>query len=527
MNSIGFTNFRKFAKFPELQFGDITIMVGGNNAGKSTLVKAMLLMRDFLKSRIEAKSDNSIFKSFIPQFYFDSEHVNVGDFYRSFCRQAPVNEDTITFVMRVDKFDFTVNVQGERKPGIIPQVSFLSIGYDKKSVIFDFDFVKNQMVARFAVGKEKQIKTGEEGKIQDRFTMLNTLNERLSMSNDLAEISDLKLQIENLEKEIEAQKRAVKPIVTPVEDMVTVDMSFFMGDNVGKLILPELVKGFVHYAWVGTLGDKSSQKYKAQEGKKNFLKSKAEIINKISAELETVLSSEVVEYIYSHSVAQTPCYSNATSSNDYATRTIHEFYRSRISSGDEEFSIIEDGLSLFGLGKSLQVESVLGLGDSYRVLVFDDETPEGMDLADKGMGSIQIILLLLRLATLAKKYKGTNHVVLLEEPEQNLHPALQSKLADLLYYVNKDYGIRFVVETHSEYLVRKSQVIVAEENFSDEAAMTANNKFKVFYLPNDGEKPYEMQYARSGRFRNKFGEGFFDEAGKSNLITLKKEKSLQ
>ena len=39
-NKIGFSNFRKFADFPEINLGDITILVGGNNSGKSTLVKA-------------------------------------------------------------------------------------------------------------------------------------------------------------------------------------------------------------------------------------------------------------------------------------------------------------------------------------------------------------------------------------------------------------------------------------------------------------------------------------------------------
>ena len=65
MNKIGFKNFRKFQDFPAIDLGDITILVGGNNAGKSTLVKAMLLMRDFLKSRIERVEDtDNIFKSF-------------------------------------------------------------------------------------------------------------------------------------------------------------------------------------------------------------------------------------------------------------------------------------------------------------------------------------------------------------------------------------------------------------------------------------------------------------------------------
>ena len=118
----------------------------------------------------------------------------------------------------------------------------------------------------------------------------------------------------------------------------------------------------------------------------------------------------------------------------------------------------------------------------------------------------------LRLSTLARKYKGLNLTVLLEEPEQNLHPALQSKLTDLIYEVNKKYNVRFIIETHSEYLIRKTQILVAHENISD-----YRNKvlFKVYYLPTDGNIPYEMRYRSDGKFSNEFGPGFFDEA--SNL----------
>lgn len=49
MNSIGFNNFRRFANFPEMDLGNITLLVGGNNSGKSTLVKALLLCLDNMR----------------------------------------------------------------------------------------------------------------------------------------------------------------------------------------------------------------------------------------------------------------------------------------------------------------------------------------------------------------------------------------------------------------------------------------------------------------------------------------------
>ena len=52
MNQIGFHNFRKFQSFPNLDLSPITIFVGENNAGKSTVVKAILSVLDFLGTDI-------------------------------------------------------------------------------------------------------------------------------------------------------------------------------------------------------------------------------------------------------------------------------------------------------------------------------------------------------------------------------------------------------------------------------------------------------------------------------------------
>ena len=521
-NTIGFKNFRRFQNFPEIELGDITILVGGNNAGKSTLVKAMLLMRDFLKSRIERVEDtNNIFKTFTrPHFNFDTEHVNVGDFYRAFCRQSPQKENTISFTMKIKQFHFVVKISGERKPGVIPQVSLIAITDEYRDVSFTFDFDKSQMTARFGYDNKTLNDNIDKRKLNDRFRVLGDLKKRLSKSTNLGEVSELKLQIEILEKEIESQRQALG-ITLEEYDSVTIDnMSFFMGDNAGQLVIPELIKGFAHYSEIGTLGDKRSKEYKEQEAKKNILKGKASIIISISEDIEKVISGQTIEYIYAHSVFQDSVYAKCANSSDYTKRTIHEFYTSRISKGDEEFSMIEEWLQEFKIGTSLKV--VPYKGDNYSLVVFDKENPEikgekrkgypgGVDLADKGMGSIQLVILLLRLATLIHKYKGQQLTILLEEPEQNLHPAVQSLLSDLIFNINQNYFVRFIIETHSEYLIRKTQVKVAG---LDKYLNRIENPFKVYYLPDNGSMPYEMEYRKDGKFSNEFGSGFFDEANK-------------
>lgn len=518
MNSIGFTNFRRFQNFPEIDLGDITILVGGNNAGKSTLVKALLLMRDFLKRRIEyiENADKRAFWKYAPQFSFDTEHVNIGDFYRAFCRQSPEKDDTISFAMRIENFHFVVNIHGKRTPGFIPSVSMIAVSDEERDIHFEFDFSKGQMTIRFEYDKEalnndivkaKQI----EGRI-------NRLKDELSKSRDFDKISNIKIELENLER-MNSYANTIGVEISEYDE-ITIDLSYFKGDRVGNLVIPELIKAFVYFSESGTIGDKRSIGYKDKVAKKTFLRGKASEINHVAEELERVLNGQAIEYIYAHSVYQYSVYANCANSSDYTKRTIHEFYTSRISKGDEEFKLIENWLKEFKIGYSLKVLPYKG--DNYSLVIFDKENPEvanendkaypgGIDLADKGMGSIQIVILLLRIATLIRKYKGQQLTVLLEEPEQNLHPAMQSKIADLINFVNIEFGLKFIIETHSEYLIRKTQVIVAELNKS---VNRVDIPFKVIYLPDNDELPYDMRYRPDGKFSKEFGAGFFDEAAK-------------
>ena len=116
------------------------------------------------------------------------------------------------------------------------------------------------------------------------------------------------------------------------------------------------------------------------------------------------------------------------------------------------------------------------------------------------------------------RIRATTSIIIIEEPEQNLHPMLQSKLADLLFELNFKYNFRFIIETHSEYLVRRSQVIVWDKCATDEKLK--ETPFKVYYFPSEGI-PYDMVYTTSGLFEKKFGEGFINEAGKLHMAVLK------
>lgn len=128
-NKIGFSNFRKFADFPEIDLGDITILVGGNNSGKSTLVKAFLLCVDNLRmmrmSDRRRENRNNIFGFTKPMFRFDANiyhDVKVKTFARAIHNKPVADCDGgcaslpsyITFKFALGMFEFQFVVAGNR-----------------------------------------------------------------------------------------------------------------------------------------------------------------------------------------------------------------------------------------------------------------------------------------------------------------------------------------------------------------------------------------------------------------------------
>ena len=173
-------------------------------------------------------------------------------------------------------------------------------------------------------------------------------------------------------------------------------------------------------------------------------------------------------------------------------------------------------------------------------------------LADEGYGVTQLVSILLQIETSIMEaktnrttifksfstYDGSEEklkptVIAVEEPEIHLHPRYQSMLADMFVDAYKTYNVRFVIETHSEYLIRKLQTIVASNLKNNEKGVSANDvSINYLYSPNPDERPKnEKQVKRinikdDGCLKEPFGSGFFDEADNlsMDLLTIKAGK---
>jgi hypothetical protein len=138
----------------------------------------------------------------------------------------------------------------------------------------------------------------------------------------------------------------------------------------------------------------------------------------------------------------------------------------------------------FGICKSISVESVMGGAAIVLKLIKNDGTERY--LTDEGFGLTQLISMLIKIETAIINARGVKYnnflhqseldgldtlkfyyeqqTIAVEEPEIHLHPDYQAKLAEM-FMAASEYNIHFIVETHSEYLIRKSQVIVSNNNY--------------------------------------------------------------
>ena len=120
-----------------------------------------------------------------------------------------------------------------------------------------------------------------------------------------------------------------------------------------------------------------------------------------------------------------------------------------------------------------------------------------------------------------KVIKKSNRTIIVEEPELSLHPNYQSLLADVIDYAYNFFGVSFIIETHSEYLIRKLQFLRAKNYFNQKTVLIYNMSKPSLSNPKSGHKKIEINL--DGSLSEPFGEGFFDEAinWKFELLKLK------
>lgn len=97
--------------------------------------------------------------------------------------------------------------------------------------------------------------------------------------------------------------------------------------------------------------------------------------------------------------------------------------------------------------------------------------------------------------------------IVIEQPEVHLHPKLQAKFIETLLSIgNKN---QYIIETHSEHIVRKLQVLVKQKQY-----LTASDEVNVFYFKREKTKTELSKHKieDNGKLNPNFPSGFFDSS---------------
>ncbi|MCI8783316.1 DUF3696 domain-containing protein [Lachnospiraceae bacterium 48-21] len=177
------------------------------------------------------------------------------------------------------------------------------------------------------------------------------------------------------------------------------------------------------------------------------------------------------------------------------------------------------------MGYSLSINDV-GNGLYSLVVCGNKETD---NIIDVGYGISQVLPIVTQLYN-ENDYRRSPYTanttkrrtVIFEQPEIHLHPAAQAQLADLFVEcINDKKGAvnRILIETHSEHLIRKLQVLVADPDVK-----ISDDQVAIYYVDKDekGDSYVEkMKLCENGQFEKTWPTGFFDKSYELTKMLMK------
>ena len=138
-------------------------------------------------------------------------------------------------------------------------------------------------------------------------------------------------------------------------------------------------------------------------------------------------------------------------------------------------------------------------------------------ISDVGFGFSQVLPILVQASAL-----DPGDTLIIEQPELHLHPKAQVAFAAFVTEAAKS-GVKFIIETHSEHILRGLQLKVSENNLDSKQGIRASN-IKIYYFHKDA-KVTNMILNEFGEIEGGWPAGFFDESYKISSQILKNKIS--
>lgn len=167
------------------------------------------------------------------------------------------------------------------------------------------------------------------------------------------------------------------------------------------------------------------------------------------------------------------------------------------SSGARQLREMVTALKKIGLLSELRTRKLRG--GRFEISVRPRPKSNWATLADVGFGISQVLPILVADFQLDK---GSTLAV--AQPELHLHPSVQASIADYFIDQAREGSKRYILETHSEYLINRLRLGIVRGKLDPEDV-------SVHYFENDGERSTitQVDFLRDGRIDNA-PKGFFE-----------------
>lgn len=517
IKKISVENFRIFKEKTEFLLRPFTVLTGPNNSGKSSFTKLLLLLKEGTTILNFEKGIHNLEEYIkVLNWHNNSSELKLGFSNGSYDFELSYNEEAILERLKCcDKnelvFDFyfkkgedfydNQNFIGESKSYTHDTLQRFTLNFNYFLSQFS-DLPKGQFINFFDVKIDDEVVT--DNFIDDIFEFQDTI-----FNDEVYHFINLDYN-EKTEDFYKMLNRVYDLLYHKIKGLKNKLIKVTGNKNI-KVVYSELGKQLLlnqdHF-------DDFSQKYNNYNYFENLFSSLVR-----SSKLDNQLRE--LHYISANRSNQKRVLSNK-SDNDI-DEIIMEFTKRKYINKN----FIDNCLKILNIEGELVVERFENLISA----VYIKTNERKLSLSDLGFGLSQVIPIILKAHNLSQDKKSVSKTLMnsktliLEEPEANLHPNLQSKLAEVLVYVRETFNIHFIIETHSEYFIRKLQYLTAKGNLKE--------KDSVIYYFNDDKyvsktepKVKEIFINKDGGLTDSFGPGFFDESTKLqfDLIKLNKQQ---
>lgn len=470
-HALSVENFKSFAQEQRVRLAPITLIYGPNSSGKSSLIQALML----LKQSLTRPSEQGGLVS-------NGEFVDLGDYAAMAHNHCVENEIRFTCSYSPPKNSlrsgwapgFALLPKAQRK---VHEFSYRLSGKGKKNKNEEFTYLSgiktsyySEKLNRFTIDLRSELVNREQAEKAQRVKHARSFNFSSAESRDslFAYLSKLKF----IEKEhhsgivkdlndisFTSDLNYATPSSVAIEDKIDSGFGAALTNSLISLVAKDIQEAFNSITYLGPLRSHPSRFYAPKGDQSGSVGKQGE---------------NTARFIYERS--------------------------------PEITGIINDWFKNFEIPYTLTAESIGSevTGSVISLQLKDLRTNVVVGPSDVGFGIGQL------LPIIVEGIVRSDSTICVEQPEIHLHPRLQAHLAN--FFLATCETNQWIIETHSESLMLRMQNKIRKGEISPE-----NISIIYVHPTSEGAQIIEIPVDEDGDFLVEWPEGFFEERFKESF----------